>query len=174
MLLHWFIQMEKEQVLKINLQNIALKFSSLSEMEGKRVLSYIHPNSQGGIDWKINGYCLKDHLGNAHHIQVRADVARRAVLAPHQRADRTGWLPTPARGWAAGRVTTSCITRPSTPSTAPQPALQQVGAGTEGIRLPCSSRASSSPCAGCTPSATISPLSCRSAAGCQPLSSASL
>ncbi|WP_396127350.1 AIPR family protein [Chryseobacterium gotjawalense] len=23
-------------------------------------MSYIHPNSQGGIDWKINGYCLKD------------------------------------------------------------------------------------------------------------------
>jgi hypothetical protein len=23
-------------------------------------LSYNHPNSQGGIDWKINGYCLKD------------------------------------------------------------------------------------------------------------------
>jgi hypothetical protein len=23
-------------------------------------LSYVHPNSQGGIDWKINGFCLKD------------------------------------------------------------------------------------------------------------------
>lgn len=23
-------------------------------------MSYVHPNSQGGIDWKINGYCLKD------------------------------------------------------------------------------------------------------------------
>lgn len=33
---------------------------SISKSEGARVLSYIHPNSQGGIDWKINGYCLKD------------------------------------------------------------------------------------------------------------------
>lgn len=23
-------------------------------------MSYVHPNSQGGVDWKINGYCLKD------------------------------------------------------------------------------------------------------------------
>ena len=23
-------------------------------------MSYVHPNSQGGIDWKINGFCLKD------------------------------------------------------------------------------------------------------------------
>lgn len=33
---------------------------SIGKSEGARVLSYIHPNSQGGIDWKINGYCLKD------------------------------------------------------------------------------------------------------------------
>ena len=35
-------------------------FENLGKSEGARVLSYIHPNSQGGIDWKINGYCLKD------------------------------------------------------------------------------------------------------------------
>ncbi|MDO4228660.1 MAG: AIPR family protein [Capnocytophaga sp.] len=33
---------------------------SIGKSEGACVLSYIHPNSQGGIDWKINGYCLKD------------------------------------------------------------------------------------------------------------------
>ncbi|MCB0538807.1 MAG: AIPR family protein [Bacteroidetes bacterium] len=33
---------------------------SIGKSEGARVLSYVHPNSQGGIDWKINGYCLKD------------------------------------------------------------------------------------------------------------------
>ncbi len=33
---------------------------SVGKSEGARVLSYVHPNSQGGIDWKINGYCLKD------------------------------------------------------------------------------------------------------------------
>lgn len=33
---------------------------SIGKSEGARVLSYIHPNSLGGIDWKINGYCLKD------------------------------------------------------------------------------------------------------------------
>jgi hypothetical protein len=33
---------------------------SIGKSEGARVLSYIHPNSQGGIEWKINGYCLKD------------------------------------------------------------------------------------------------------------------
>lgn len=33
---------------------------SIGKSEGARVLSYIHPNSQGGIDWKINGYGLKD------------------------------------------------------------------------------------------------------------------
>lgn len=35
-------------------------FESIGKTEGARVLSYIHPNTQGGIDWKINGYCLKD------------------------------------------------------------------------------------------------------------------
>lgn len=35
-------------------------FESIGKSEGARVLSYAHPNSQGGIDWKINGYCLKD------------------------------------------------------------------------------------------------------------------
>ncbi|WP_085535321.1 AIPR family protein [Massilibacteroides vaginae] len=35
-------------------------FELIGKSEGARVLSYIHPNSQGGIDWKINGYCLKD------------------------------------------------------------------------------------------------------------------
>lgn len=33
---------------------------SIGKSEGARVLSYVHPNSQGGIDWKMNGYCLKD------------------------------------------------------------------------------------------------------------------
>lgn len=33
---------------------------SIGKSEGARLLSYVHPNSQGGIDWKINGYCLKD------------------------------------------------------------------------------------------------------------------
>ena len=33
---------------------------SIGKSEGARVLSYVHPNSQGGIDWKINGYCLRD------------------------------------------------------------------------------------------------------------------
>jgi len=35
-------------------------FESIGKSEGARVLSYVHPNSQGGIDWKINGFCLKD------------------------------------------------------------------------------------------------------------------
>jgi hypothetical protein len=35
-------------------------FESIGKSEGARILSYVHPNSQGGIDWKINGYCLKD------------------------------------------------------------------------------------------------------------------
>lgn len=34
--------------------------SVIGKSEGARVLSYINPNSQGGIDWKINGFCLKD------------------------------------------------------------------------------------------------------------------
>lgn len=33
---------------------------SIGKCEGARVMSYIHPNSQGGIDWKINGYSLQD------------------------------------------------------------------------------------------------------------------
>ncbi|ROI11887.1 hypothetical protein EGH90_00750 [Kaistella haifensis] len=37
-------------------------FESIGKSEGARVLSYIHPNSQGGVDWKINGYCLKDQF----------------------------------------------------------------------------------------------------------------
>ena len=35
-------------------------FENIGKTEGARVLSYIHPNSQGGINWKINGYGLKD------------------------------------------------------------------------------------------------------------------
>lgn len=30
--------------------------------EGASVLSYIHPDSHGRIDWKLNGYCLKDEF----------------------------------------------------------------------------------------------------------------
>jgi len=41
-------------------ENCIEVFESIGKSEGARVLSYIHPNSQGGIDWKINGYCLKD------------------------------------------------------------------------------------------------------------------
>ncbi len=33
---------------------------TIGKSEGARVLSYINPNSQGGIEWKINGYSLKD------------------------------------------------------------------------------------------------------------------
>lgn len=35
---------------------------SIGKTEGARVLSYLHPNSRGNIDWKINGYCLKDSI----------------------------------------------------------------------------------------------------------------
>ena len=42
-------------------------FESIGKSEGARVLSYIHPNSQGGIDWKINGYCLKDQFKNENN-----------------------------------------------------------------------------------------------------------
>ncbi|GIZ09228.1 AIPR family protein [Flavobacterium sp. UMI-01] len=35
---------------------------SIGKSEGARVLSYINPDSQGRIDWKINGYCLKDEF----------------------------------------------------------------------------------------------------------------
>lgn len=34
----------------------------IGKSEGARVLSYVHPNSQGGVEWKINGYCLKDNF----------------------------------------------------------------------------------------------------------------
>ncbi|OBQ57040.1 AIPR family protein [Tamlana sp. s12] len=34
---------------------------SIGKTDGARVLSFVHPNSKGGIDWKINGYCLKDN-----------------------------------------------------------------------------------------------------------------
>ena len=33
---------------------------TIDKTDGARVLSFVHPNSKGGIDWKINGYCLKD------------------------------------------------------------------------------------------------------------------
>ncbi|SNR58837.1 AIPR family protein [Lutibacter flavus] len=33
---------------------------SIGKTDGARVLSFVHPNSRGGIDWKINGYCLRD------------------------------------------------------------------------------------------------------------------
>ena len=36
-------------------------FESIGKSEGARVLSYIHPTATG-IDWKINGYCLKDQI----------------------------------------------------------------------------------------------------------------
>jgi len=35
---------------------------SIGKSEGARTLSYIHPDSQGRIDWKLNGYCLKDEF----------------------------------------------------------------------------------------------------------------
>ncbi|MGE8376695.1 MAG: AIPR family protein [Sphingobacterium sp.] len=35
---------------------------SVGKSEGARILSYVYPNKNGGIDWKINGYCLKDHF----------------------------------------------------------------------------------------------------------------
>ena len=45
-------------------------FESIGKSEGARVLSYVHPNSQGGIDWKINGYCLRDSFrGENNNIQ---------------------------------------------------------------------------------------------------------
>lgn len=42
-------------------------FESIGKSEGARVLSYIHPNSSGGIDWKINGYGLKDQYKNENN-----------------------------------------------------------------------------------------------------------
>jgi len=35
---------------------------SIGKSEGARVLSYLHPNTNGGVEWKINGYCLKDFI----------------------------------------------------------------------------------------------------------------
>lgn len=35
---------------------------NIGKSEGARVLSYIHPDSQGRVDWKINGFCLKDEF----------------------------------------------------------------------------------------------------------------
>lgn len=35
---------------------------SAGKSEGASVLSYVHPDSQGRIDWKLNGYCLKDEF----------------------------------------------------------------------------------------------------------------
>jgi hypothetical protein len=34
----------------------------IGKSEGARVLSYVHPDSLGRIDWKVNGYCLKDEF----------------------------------------------------------------------------------------------------------------
>lgn len=33
---------------------------SIGKTEGAVTLSYIHPNENGQVDWKINGYCLRD------------------------------------------------------------------------------------------------------------------
>ncbi len=35
---------------------------SAEKSEGASVLSYVHPDSQGRVDWKLNGYCLKDEF----------------------------------------------------------------------------------------------------------------
>ncbi len=37
---------------------------NIGETEGSQKCLYIHPNSQGGIDWKINAYCLRDESKN--------------------------------------------------------------------------------------------------------------
>lgn len=42
---------------------------SIGKSEGARVLSYIHPNSQGGIEWKINGFCLKDFVKDENKME---------------------------------------------------------------------------------------------------------
>lgn len=42
---------------------------SIGKSEGARVISYVHPTSQGGIDWKINGYCLKDFIKDEDKIE---------------------------------------------------------------------------------------------------------
>ena len=41
-------------------ENCIEVFESIGKSEGARVLSYVHPNNQGGIDWKINGYGFRD------------------------------------------------------------------------------------------------------------------
>jgi hypothetical protein len=41
---------------------------SVGKSEGARVLSYINPDSQGRIDWKINGYSLKDEFKDESNI----------------------------------------------------------------------------------------------------------
>ncbi len=41
---------------------------TIGKSEGARVLSYIHPDSQGRIDWKINGYSLKDEFKDDNKI----------------------------------------------------------------------------------------------------------
>jgi hypothetical protein len=38
------------------------KLDSAGKSEGASVLSYVHPDSQGRIDWKLNGFCLKDEF----------------------------------------------------------------------------------------------------------------
>ncbi|MHA8097794.1 AIPR family protein [Aquirufa aurantiipilula] len=38
------------------------KLDGSGKSEGAQVLSYIHPDSQGRIDWKLNGYCLRDEI----------------------------------------------------------------------------------------------------------------
>tara|TARA_R110000868_G_C10966742_1_gene769163 strand:- start:153 stop:2540 length:2388 start_codon:yes stop_codon:yes gene_type:complete len=34
----------------------------IGKSEGARVLSYVNPDATGKVDWKINGYCLKDEF----------------------------------------------------------------------------------------------------------------
>lgn len=46
---------------------------SIGKCEGARVLSYIHPTKDGRIDWKINGYGLRDAVktsGNKIHYET--------------------------------------------------------------------------------------------------------
>lgn len=40
----------------------------IGKSEGARVLSYVHPDSQGRIDWKINGYCLRDEFKDENKV----------------------------------------------------------------------------------------------------------
>jgi hypothetical protein len=44
-------------------------FESIGKSEGARVLSYVHPTPQGGVDWKINGYSLKDFIKDEDKIE---------------------------------------------------------------------------------------------------------